>query len=285
MANLDSDQLEQLQEVGIYLRQVRQELSQSLEEIATRIFIRPSLLRAIEEADADPLPEPVFIHGFIRRYGDALGLDGMALADNFSVKTAMAHSTATAPAAFVAKPLPPEPAATATLTPAPPAQRRSESTPAGPLLAIAAFVIVIIGAVVALPRLLQPAADAPDPAPEATTEPAPEDTAAPDPVATPEPATPAAPETPASTAPVSVSVNLTGDSWMRVIVDGQSQFEGLLTAGSQETWEGQEEITITAGNAGAVALSANGEEAVPVGSPGQVQTVTFTPNSAGNATP
>ncbi|NJL87939.1 MAG: hypothetical protein HC886_21310 [Leptolyngbyaceae cyanobacterium SM1_1_3] len=106
MANLDSDQLEQLQEIGTYLYQARQELSASLEEIATRIFIRPLLLRAIEEADPEPLPEPVFIQGFIRRYGDALGLDGLSLAKNFSVKTAVAHLSAATPTPYVDRPLP-----------------------------------------------------------------------------------------------------------------------------------------------------------------------------------
>ncbi|NEQ30569.1 MAG: helix-turn-helix domain-containing protein [Leptolyngbya sp. SIO4C5] len=282
MANLDSDQLEQLQEVGTYLRQVRHELSQSTEEIATRIFIRPSLLRAIEEADPDPLPEPVFIRGFIRRYGDALGLDGTELSKNFSVRTAMAYSTATAPpAAYIAKPLPPEPVATTTMDepPAPPpSRRRSESPNPGPLLAIGAFVLVIIGAVVLLPNLLRSPTDAPEPPPEAVN-PEPIDPVTPEPEVAPESADDAESAAPASTAPVSVSVDLSGDSWMRVIVDGQSQFEGLLSEGSQETWEGQQEITVTAGNAGAVALSVNGQEATPIGNLGQVETVTYTPDS------
>ncbi|NJN04619.1 MAG: helix-turn-helix domain-containing protein [Leptolyngbyaceae cyanobacterium RM1_1_2] len=277
MANLDSDQLEQLQEIGTYLYQARQELSASLEEIATRIFIRPLLLRAIEEADPEPLPEPVFIQGFIRRYGDALGLDGLSLAKNFSVKTAVAHLSAATPTPYVDRPLPPAPAMPEIKSSSPP-KRRSQSFKPAPLLAIGAFALVVVGAVVVLPSLLNTPANTPADPPSEPSLPAPEATA-PESASVPPPESTAAaePDAIAPASPVSVSINLTGDSWMRVVVDGQSQFEGLLTQGTQETWEGQQEITITAGNAGAVSLSANGEAAAPVGSPGQVQTVTFTP--------
>ena len=93
MANLNFSQKEQLKEVGSYLCQTRQNQGQSLDQIATAIYIRPTLLKAIEEGESAPLPEPVFIQGFIRRYGDALGLDGVTLSRKFSIDSVPTFTT------------------------------------------------------------------------------------------------------------------------------------------------------------------------------------------------
>ena len=85
MANLAPTQVEQLQRIGADLRQVRQEQGLSLDILANQIFIRPSLLQALETGRADQLPEPVFIQGFIRRYAESLGLDGRAISQEFTV--------------------------------------------------------------------------------------------------------------------------------------------------------------------------------------------------------
>ena len=85
MAKLAPSQIEQLHSIGAYLRQVRQEQGLSLDSIANQIFIRPVLLQALENGNDAELPEPVFVQGFIRRYADALGLDGQALSSEFAV--------------------------------------------------------------------------------------------------------------------------------------------------------------------------------------------------------
>jgi len=76
---LNEAQVEQLKEITTHLRQVRQEKSIRIEEIAAQTLIRSSILQALEEERFGELPEPIFVQGFIRRYGDALGLDGNAL--------------------------------------------------------------------------------------------------------------------------------------------------------------------------------------------------------------
>ena len=85
MNHLSPDQVEQLKEIGAHLRQLRQEKSLSTEEIAAKTFISLRLLKALEEAELDQLPEPIFIQGFIRRYADVLELDGAALAQTFPI--------------------------------------------------------------------------------------------------------------------------------------------------------------------------------------------------------
>ncbi|MHC5767312.1 MAG: helix-turn-helix domain-containing protein [Nostoc sp.] len=79
MTLLNEAQLEQLKEITTRLRQVRQEKSIRIEEIASQTMIRAGILQALEEDRFEELPEPIFLQGFIRRYGDALGLDGNAL--------------------------------------------------------------------------------------------------------------------------------------------------------------------------------------------------------------
>jgi cytoskeletal protein RodZ len=76
---LNQAQVEQLKEITTHLRQVRQEKSIRIEEIAAQTLIRAGVLQALEEERFEELPEPIFLQGFIRRYGDALGLDGNAL--------------------------------------------------------------------------------------------------------------------------------------------------------------------------------------------------------------
>ncbi|MCC5647170.1 helix-turn-helix domain-containing protein [Nostoc sp. CHAB 5824] len=79
MTLLNQAQVEQLKEITTHLRQVRQEKSIRLEDIAAQTLIRAGVLQALEEERFEELPEPIFLQGFIRRYGDALGLDGNAL--------------------------------------------------------------------------------------------------------------------------------------------------------------------------------------------------------------
>ncbi|WP_392530819.1 helix-turn-helix domain-containing protein [Nostoc sp. C117] len=79
MTFLNEAQVEQLKEISTHLRKVRQEKSIRLEEIAAQTKIRPGVLEALEQEQFEELPEPIFLQGLIRRYGDALGLDGNAL--------------------------------------------------------------------------------------------------------------------------------------------------------------------------------------------------------------
>ncbi|NJS17132.1 MAG: hypothetical protein HC787_10680 [Nostocaceae cyanobacterium CSU_2_110] len=80
---LNEEQREKLKEITNKLRQVREEKSIHIEEIAAKILVRPVFLSALEEGRFEELPEAVYIQGFIRRYGDILGLDGTGLGHEF----------------------------------------------------------------------------------------------------------------------------------------------------------------------------------------------------------
>jgi cytoskeletal protein RodZ len=77
-----------LQEVGSNLRQLRQNNSLSIEEIADRTRIQPRLIRALEDGQAEILPEPIYIQGMVKKYGESLGVNGLELAKTLPSQTA-----------------------------------------------------------------------------------------------------------------------------------------------------------------------------------------------------
>lgn len=62
-------------ELGVLLRQTREEKRVSLEQIEEHTRIRQKYLLALEEGRYEDLPTPGHIHGFLRNYARYLGLD------------------------------------------------------------------------------------------------------------------------------------------------------------------------------------------------------------------
>lgn len=93
---------------------------------------------------------------------------------------------------------------------------------------------------------------------------------------------------PQSTAPapqksVRVGLTMTSQSWVRVVVDGKTEFEGVLAEGTQRDWEANKQLVLRAGNAGGVMVSFNNGAAKRLGEPGSVEEVTFGSNAQTNA--
>lgn len=80
LARVENEQTSKLQEIGSNLRQLRQDHSLSVEEIADRTRIQPRLIRALEDGQLEILPEPVYIQGMVKKYGESLGVNGLELA-------------------------------------------------------------------------------------------------------------------------------------------------------------------------------------------------------------
>lgn len=300
-------QQEQLLSVGAHLQGIRKDQDKTIDEVANQIFIRPALVRAIEAGDWEALPEPVFVQGFIRRYADHLGLDGIEISKQF-------------------KPAP------VTVLPTPALDRRNGvngsvtshgvqdlpvmSEPSAPivdntanvssygtssldtwkwlvgLLAIAALIgggiwlgirgtprtandtddATVVTSVDASDAATEPASDQADPDGDSAATVAASATA--DGEATSEPIEAAS----SDSAPINFEVSLEDDAWMEVFADGESVYEGILTAGSQEAWTAQSELRVISGNSGAVRYTFNGSDEAPLGEPGSVQRRTFTPD-------
>jgi hypothetical protein len=71
-------------------------------------------------------------------------------------------------------------------------------------------------------------------------------------------------------------VTLTAQSWLRIEVDGKTDFQGILPEGTQRTWTAASKLTVRAGNAGGVMVAYNDGTPTQMGEPGAVKELTFT---------
>lgn len=70
-----------LRELGTELRKGRQIRSLSLQQLHSQTLVPLHHIEAIENGEIEKLPQDIYVRGFIRRLGDALGLDGTAMAN------------------------------------------------------------------------------------------------------------------------------------------------------------------------------------------------------------
>jgi cytoskeleton protein RodZ len=72
-------------EIGATLREARMRARIDVSEIEAGTKIRAKYLRALENEEWDLLPGPTFVKSFLRTYGQALGLDGRALVEEYKL--------------------------------------------------------------------------------------------------------------------------------------------------------------------------------------------------------
>lgn len=246
---LEQNEDEKLAQLGKQLRLKRQEQSLSLENVAAATRIQQRMLQAIEEGDLDELPEPIYIQGFIKQYADTLGLDGIELSNSFVISDRRLKIK--------------------------PVWHKLPATQLRPIHLYLIYIFVIVCAVNALSQMLS----RPQLQTSSQTQIQEQLTS----ITKPEQALAKQPEKlkPVSAVPsnnpdrIQIGVTLKDQSWIRVVADGKTQFEGLLPEGTKRTWMAQEELTVRAGNAGSVLVSFNQEKAKQLGKPGEVQEVTF----------
>lgn len=249
-------QEKKLKELGDYLNELRTQRNCSVALLAQRTRIQERLIRAIEAAEMEELPEPIYIQALIRRMGDALGVDGQRLCQAFPINP--------------------------NLRAIKPSWKPMKKPLLRPFHMYLIYVAVLIGMVSGVSLLVsQPgeqlaeteatpeaaiAPSASSSAPNAATQPAVANSTAPQPAI----------QDVSQTDEVVVTMQLQEASWLRIEADGAVAYEGILPKGEQRTWRAQEQIKVVAGNAGGVVVTINNEsEARPLGNPGAVQTVTY----------
>ncbi|MBH8566513.1 helix-turn-helix domain-containing protein [Nostoc sp. CENA67] len=277
MKPLNEAQVEQLKEISKYLQQVRQEKSIRIEEVAAKTHIRLAFLQALEAGEFGELPEPVYVQGFIRRYADVLGLDGAALANTFAVNIIPSETNISA-------------------------NNDSQKLNIKPNIHIPLFVpyiLLLVLASIGLIYVLNPklivesfakqlnqvsiSKHKTAPSPVSSSPPVASVAKQPNSVSTPKQETVPSPAPSQSTVNqnVEVTLELQDTSWLRVKVDGKTEFEGDLKKGERRTWTAKKQLIVRAGNAGAVLISVNKQPAAPLGNQGAVKEVTFTPEVNG----
>ena len=232
---------EKLASLGGELWVKRTEQGLSLDEMVVLTMIPRRLLQAIEEGNLNDLPEPIYIHGLIRQFADALGLDGAEFAKSFPIGSNRVN-----------------------LRPG------WKPTPFGQVLRPVHLYVLYIGLIVCsvngLSRLLNNAvieANNSQSTEKAEIQPK---------------QTPSVQIQPVSNISsngqaVQIGLILKEKSWIRVVADGKTQFEGELPEGTQRTWKAQDQLTVRAGNAGGVLVSVNKKEAKPMGDIGKAKEV------------
>ncbi|HEY6233955.1 MAG TPA: RodZ domain-containing protein, partial [Candidatus Elarobacter sp.] len=219
---------------------------------------RSVYLNAIENEDWKSIGAPVYVRGFIRTYARYLGKDA---------EDAVGRFNQTSP---VERPVVPS-ASAATL---------SDNERSGPSLwaVVATLVAVVLVGFVgyewwqyahpggAGAGAVARATDAPQPAATGVESQAPAANVSARPAATPGAS---------GVAPHQLALRLTQRSWLRVVVDGTQQLEGIFPAGTVRTFKGNV-ADVRAGNAGGVVIATNERSPKPMGNVGDVVEQRFT---------
>ena len=257
--NLTSTQLQQLQDLGAALRQVRIERQISLDTIAQNTQISTRLLEAIEIGDTTELPEPFYIQALVAKYARAVD----AAEIQFKIEPALNEGVDTNSSRKNHR------------------QIRFNFQLRSLHLYLLYIVLVLVSvtgitALVERPIIVN---EAPVDSPVLVPEPNPSQAETTSQVS--QPQTSATPQFISQTTnsdEVSVGINLQERCWLKVMVDGKVAFEGILPQGTKRQWSGKQEVTIRAGNAGGVVISFNNEQQQVLGAPGQVEEITYTVN-------
>ncbi|MEL6495447.1 MAG: helix-turn-helix domain-containing protein [Cyanobacteria bacterium J06623_7] len=249
--NLTDKQLQQLQNIGIKLHQMRVAQNLTLETIAATTLISPRLLTAIEMADLDELPEPFYIQILVKKYAAAINAPTITWEIPPASPPVISR---THPSHLIFN-----------------FQLQSRHLYLLYILLVIISVRVITSLVERPVIVNQPAINNIDlqPIPELETR------------TTPVSQAQTAPQFVSqanNSAAVSVGINLQERCWLKVMIDGQVAFEGILPQGTKRQWSGQKEVTIRAGNAGGVVISFNNQQQQVLGAPGQVEEITYTVN-------
>ena len=75
---------EKMKDIGLKLKDKREENGVSIEEAAEDLKMRPSQIISLEEGKKEDFKDVVFLKYFIRDYAKYLGLDGEKLVDEFN---------------------------------------------------------------------------------------------------------------------------------------------------------------------------------------------------------
>jgi len=299
-------------ELGSRLREARESLGFSLQQVEEVTRIRLVFLEALEEERFDELPGDVYARGFIRNYAQFLGLDTEELLASFQALRGRS------PAYHVPKVLD-EP-----LVP-----RLASNRWAWVFLTFMLMVLLVVGGwylyqrfvlgvepgAIVIPRLMPlgnptetrpvatgitatatrpppattvalptplPSSQAAYPAPNSTPTPTATETATNRllptlrPTSVPSPS-PGGPTRPTPTRPTSILVEAQAieTTWLRVYLDGELVFGNFLQGGQTQLWEAEREVSIRVGNAAGLKLTVNGVEVGSLGEAGEVVEVEY----------
>jgi len=278
-----------MEELGRRLRERRETLGLTLEEVERTTRIRVPRLEALERGEFEAMPSEVQARGFLRNYADYLNLDAEDVLRQYDqARSAGAGGRGRWRAPSRVEPVTDRPSARA---------RR----PIGELLLSAAVTAGVAAVLIwggwrglallnasgtATPEEAVPATEGgrsqSSPVPPTATQASPEP-------GRPAPVLPTATPTPTRILPVLDTVLLEilaeREAWVRVAVDGELAFEGRMRPGERLSFEGEDKIEVLTGNGGGLRVFFHGQDQGLMGDVGQVVQRLWSPRGMQTATP
>ncbi len=291
----DVDSVEAIHiDIGNRLRQQREQLGLSIEDVERHTHLRVHYLKALEDGDFAALPSPVQGRGMLNNYAAFLGLDPDPLMLRFAEGLQLELQTKKAAQA----PTQPKRRTTQPLSQPPSIFRKLLSAE----FLLAAFLVVALGifAVWGAARIFAMQED---------TEPSPTAPSIADVLLAPSTATQTyTPVPPTATLPVLAQVEGQTDvlaeeileeggdgarvyvtvrqrTWVRVIVDGEVELEGRVLPGNAYQFVGNDYVEILTGNAAGLQIFYNQRDFGPLGLYGEVVRVIYTLEDIQTPTP
>ncbi len=324
-----SKQAEKLAEIGAQFKRIREDKDLSIPHLTATTLISERYLRAIEDGKMESLPEPVYVRGFIRKYGDALGVGDIS--EDFPLNPVLPEPKWAGSAAAELRPLhlyalyvgviAGAVSLLATFLNTPDSNKINDSqtnfsnaaqiipAKSNKLLNPSDVLLPKIGGLGVLRQTVTEPLAMTTPSPNtslvALVQPATNEAIVSNPLnkSQSEIAFGAAGSSLSNSLqswtssanlqnsptnngdfefvgnkPVNVGIMMKGQSWLRITVDGQTEFEGVLDEGKKLTWSGDRQISIRAGNAASVALSYNKQPVKVLGKEGEVSEKSFAIN-------
>lgn len=239
--------------VGARLAEARSEKGLSVEDLSSRTYIRPGVIRGIENDDFAACGGPFYARGHIRTLARTLGIDEAPLLTEFDRQHG-APEPRLAPETTSAEP--------AGIRPAKVRARGRNGGPgwmaAATAVLIAICVVLLVSVLIGGPSKNDNSTPAASPAaPSASNKPAPK-------------AAPAVPHRTYSGVNLAVRV-ASGDSWVRITDEnGKVLASSVGRQGMSAEFRGAQSLRYTFGNAAAIAASCNGKPLGSLGGQGQV---------------
>lgn len=260
--------------IGDTLRQARNQLGLTLDDVAVQTRISRKYLDAIEVGDRSVIPAGFFYKSFVRQYAALLSTGDSGLADEIEEMLASEQSAA---------PVEKHDPFLKAISPDPIYYSAPPSSPSTWNASISTYAFLLVLALAGSTGLYmwwhrtqqaQAAADLARPKKPVREQPQP---AA---------ATPVAPVAAAAVAPapanpedkIAIDISANALTWLSLTADGKSLFSGTLQPGESKTFAARENARLRTGNAGGIDVKFNGKALGPLGPNAQIRTVLFTPS-------
>ena len=266
VVDFEQQRQDQLSQIALAFKQARQAQNLNLEVISNKLHIPISILKALENAELDKLPEPIFIKQLLVKYTNYLKIDNSEIEqiiDNFIIDNN--------------KPEKPKYKGKLTIN--------FSGIYLSPKHLYIIYLFLVILSIKSLSEFLQPSqfltnnkienigvnqtnketnsltkSEYIESIPAVKTTQKNQETAL---------------------QKLVLNVSVEDQCWVKVTVDGKTVFEGILNKGTQKQWIANKKLTLRAGNAGGLFIRLNEGEKKKLGQLGQVEEVTFElPNSS-----